>query len=76
MKITPMTCENTFRRSISVRLDAIFQQAKIASASITQTVTYPCGCGGEETIELMGGAVGDYGGNHGDYTGGSYGDEN
>jgi prepilin-type N-terminal cleavage/methylation domain-containing protein len=51
-------------------------QAKIASASITQTVTYPCGCGGEETIELIGGAVGDYGGNHGDYTGGSYGDEN
>jgi prepilin-type N-terminal cleavage/methylation domain-containing protein len=50
-------------------------EAKIASATITQTVTYPCGCGGEETIELVGGAVGDYGGNHGDYTGGSYGDE-
>jgi prepilin-type N-terminal cleavage/methylation domain-containing protein len=51
-------------------------EARIASASITTTVTYPCGCGGEETIELVGGAVGDYAGNHGDYTGGSYGDEN
>jgi prepilin-type N-terminal cleavage/methylation domain-containing protein len=51
-------------------------EAKIASASITRMVTYPCGCGGNETIELVGGAVGDYGGNHGDYTGGSYGDEN
>ena len=76
MKSTRMRCESTFRQSIFAPTRRDISQAKIASASITQTVTYPCGCGGEETIELIGGAVGDYGGNHGDYTGGSYGDEN
>jgi type II secretory pathway pseudopilin PulG len=50
-------------------------EARIDSGTFTQTVTYPCGCGGEEMIELVGGGVGDYGGNHGDYTGGSYGED-
>jgi prepilin-type N-terminal cleavage/methylation domain-containing protein len=49
------------------------QEAVIASGMITKTFVYPCGCGGTETVELIGGGVGDYGGNHGDYTGGSYG---
>ncbi len=36
-------------------------------------VFYGCGCGGPVFIERQGGAVGDYGGNHGDFTGGSTG---
>jgi prepilin-type N-terminal cleavage/methylation domain-containing protein len=44
----------------------------IPSATMEQTIVYPCGCMGSEMIELVGGAVGDYGGNHGDFTGGSY----
>jgi hypothetical protein len=34
--------------------------------------SYPCGCMGVEVVELASGAVGDYAGNHGDFTGGSY----
>lgn len=45
----------------------------IPSQTIERYVTYPCGCGGTEVVDLVGGAVGDYAGNHGDFTGGSYG---
>jgi len=48
-------------------------EARIDSQTIEQTVTYGCGCGGTEIVDLVGGAVGDYAGNHGDFTGGSYG---
>lgn len=48
-------------------------EAVISSGSVTQSVVYPCGCGGNETVTLVSGAVGDYGGNHGDYTGGANG---
>jgi len=48
-------------------------EARIESGSYTKAVVYPCGCGGNETVQLISGAVGDYGGNHGDYTGGSEG---
>lgn len=47
--------------------------AVIPSHSVEMTVTYACGCMGSETVDLVSGAVGDYAGNHGDYTGGSYG---
>jgi hypothetical protein len=45
----------------------------ISSQTIEREVTYACGCSGTEVVDLVGGAVGDYGGNHGDFTGGSYG---
>jgi prepilin-type N-terminal cleavage/methylation domain-containing protein len=48
-------------------------EAVIASSTVTIPVTYPCGCSGNEIIQLNGGAVGDYGGNHGDFTGGAEG---
>ncbi len=48
--------------------------AVIPSAEFESEIVYPCGCSGLEIVTLTGGAVGDYGGNHGDYTGGSYGD--
>jgi prepilin-type N-terminal cleavage/methylation domain-containing protein len=51
------------------------EPAVIPSGEYEETFSYPCGCSFTETIELVGGAVGDYAGNHGDYTGGSYGDE-
>ena len=44
-------------------------EATIESGIVTVKVSYACGCGGEETVQLTSGAVGDYGGNHGDYTG-------
>jgi prepilin-type processing-associated H-X9-DG protein len=44
-------------------------EAVIESGLVTVPVTYPCGCGGMQTVELFSGAVGDYAGNHGDYTG-------
>lgn len=47
----------------------------IPSASFDSEVVFSCGCSYTETVELVGGAVGDYAGNHGDYTGGSYSDE-
>jgi prepilin-type N-terminal cleavage/methylation domain-containing protein len=50
-------------------------EAVVPSSTVTVAVTYPCGCGGNETVRLIGGAVGDYGGNHGDYTGGSDGSD-
>jgi prepilin-type N-terminal cleavage/methylation domain-containing protein len=50
-------------------------EAVIASGTVTKPVVYPCGCGGSETVNLVSGAVGDYAGNHGDYTGGANGEE-
>jgi prepilin-type N-terminal cleavage/methylation domain-containing protein/prepilin-type processing-associated H-X9-DG protein len=44
----------------------------VPSQTMEVRVTYPCGCGGMEIVDLVGGAVGDYAGNHGDFTGGSY----
>ena len=37
-----------------------------------QEFVYPCGCALTEVIQVVSGAVGDYAGNHGDFTGGSY----
>jgi prepilin-type N-terminal cleavage/methylation domain-containing protein len=47
----------------------------ISSGESTVAVVYPCGCGGNETVQLVSGAAGDYGGNHGDFTGGAEGIE-
>ncbi|MGL4511495.1 MAG: DUF1559 domain-containing protein [Lacipirellulaceae bacterium] len=47
-------------------------EATIPSGEFTQDFIYPCGCGGQRTVKLVGGAVGDYAGNHGDATGGFY----
>jgi prepilin-type N-terminal cleavage/methylation domain-containing protein len=49
-------------------------QALANAGAVEQTVTYPCGCSGTILIDLISGAVGDYAGNHGDYTGGSKGE--
>ncbi|QEG35214.1 DUF1559 family PulG-like putative transporter [Bythopirellula goksoeyrii] len=46
-------------------------EAVVDSGLVEQEVTYGCGCGGSEIVELTGGAVTDYAANHGDYTGGS-----
>ena len=51
------------------------QEAIIPSETIVKPIVYPCGCGGGEVIQLTSGGVGDYAGNHGDYTGGSFGEE-
>jgi prepilin-type N-terminal cleavage/methylation domain-containing protein len=51
------------------------QDAVAGSGVEEQTVTYPCGCSGTVYIDLISGAVGDYAGNHGDFTGGSKGEE-
>lgn len=40
---------------------------------VSEKIVMTCGCGGGQTIERRGGAVGDYAGNHGDFTGGSTG---
>lgn len=53
------------RRSAS---DAI-----IDDSNITVGTTLPCGCGGSQTIKVVGGATGDYAGNHGDPSPGSSG---
>jgi prepilin-type N-terminal cleavage/methylation domain-containing protein len=50
-------------------------EAVIPSQSGEQLVQFPCGCSFTEIIDLVGGAVGDYAGNHGDWAGGSYGRE-
>jgi prepilin-type N-terminal cleavage/methylation domain-containing protein len=50
-------------------------EAVITSGTFNKPVVYPCGCGGNETIKLFGGAVGDYAGNHGDFTGQADGSE-
>lgn len=49
------------------------QEAIVPAGDYEQRLTYGCGCGGNETIELVSGVAGDYGGNHGDLAGGSYG---
>lgn len=50
-------------------------EALIPSGTVENTVVYGCGCSATERVNLVGGSVGDYGGNHGDFTGGSWGDE-
>ncbi|QDU53843.1 DUF1559 family PulG-like putative transporter [Aeoliella mucimassa] len=47
-------------------------EAVIPSETIEQELFYPCGCSYTEQVKLTSGAVGDYGANHGDFTGGSY----
>jgi prepilin-type N-terminal cleavage/methylation domain-containing protein len=47
------------------------QEAQIDSGMVEQEIVYPCGCSATEVINLTGGAVTDYAGNHGDFTGGS-----
>jgi prepilin-type N-terminal cleavage/methylation domain-containing protein len=51
------------------------QEAKVDTGTVEQEVTYPCGCSGSVVVDRMGGAVGDYAGNHGDFTGGSKGEQ-
>jgi prepilin-type N-terminal cleavage/methylation domain-containing protein len=48
-------------------------EANIPSGSIERRMLFASGCSWTEMVELIGGAVGDYAGNHGDFTGGSYG---
>lgn len=50
-------------------------EAIIAGGESEQYVTYPCGCLGFEVVKKTSGIAGDYAGNHGDFTGGSYGVE-
>ncbi len=53
------------RRSIS--------EATAPPVDITVGVTLPCGCGGQTTVTVVGGATGDYAGNHGDTSAGATG---
>lgn len=48
------------------------QQAVIGNQEIEENFSFPCGCEYSEIVLLFSGAVGDYAGNHGDLTGGSY----
>lgn len=50
------------------------EQAVIPSGSFEQEVTYACGCSSTEIVTLTSGAIGDYAANHGDLTGGAYGE--
>jgi prepilin-type N-terminal cleavage/methylation domain-containing protein len=50
-------------------------EAAIDSGNVELNITYACGCSDMLMIDLVGGAVGDYAGNHGDYTGGTYGED-
>lgn len=50
-------------------------EAVLPSGLVEEEVVYPCGCSSFEMVSLTSGAVGDYGANHGDYTGGSYGEQ-
>lgn len=50
-------------------------ESVIPAGAVQQAVTYPCGCMGLEIVQLTSGVTGDYAGNHGDFTGGSYGAE-
>lgn len=50
-------------------------EAIIDSQEIREEITFPCGCSATEKVTMIGGAVGDYAGNHGDLTGGSYNDQ-
>jgi hypothetical protein len=49
------------------------EEAVIASGTIERRMLFASGCSWTEMVELVGGAVGDYAGNHGDFTGGSFG---
>ena len=51
------------------------QQTLVASGTYAQDYTFPCGCTATQLADMVGGAAGDYAGNHGDYTGGSFGEE-
>jgi prepilin-type N-terminal cleavage/methylation domain-containing protein len=51
------------------------EEAVINAGTVLRPVVYPCGCGGGELVELIAGGTGDYAGNHGDYTGGAYGND-
>lgn len=46
------------------------QEAIIASGMYVTEYTLPCGCYVQETLDIVGGAVGDYAANHGDLTNG------
>lgn len=48
-------------------------QAKAPDSSQSVNVTAPCGCGGVFQVTIVGGATGDYAGNHGDLSPGSIG---
>lgn len=50
-----------------------FDDAKAPDATETVEITAPCGCGGFYQIDIVGGATGDYAGNHGDLSPGSIG---
>ena len=47
--------------------------AVVEDANIDGMTTLPCGCGGATSVLVVGGASGDYGGNHGDPSPGSVG---
>jgi prepilin-type N-terminal cleavage/methylation domain-containing protein len=47
------------------------EEAVVPSGVVEQESFFPCGCSYTEMVQLTSGAVGDYGGNHGDFTGGS-----
>lgn len=51
------------RRSIS--------DALVKTGEYEQEFVYGCGCSSTEVVTLIGGAAGDYAGNHGDFTGGA-----
>ncbi|TWT46779.1 DUF1559 family PulG-like putative transporter [Botrimarina hoheduenensis] len=50
-------------------------EAIVPSGEYEQPYFFPCGCSGTEIVQLVGGAVGDYAANHGDYTGSPFDDE-
>ncbi len=50
-------------------------EAVVATQEVEQEFSYPCGCSSLEIVTMIGGAVGDYAGNHGDLSGGAYDDE-
>ena len=51
------------------------ENARAPDGKASIFVTAPCGCGGWVRVELVGGATGDYAGNHGDLSPGSIGAE-
>lgn len=53
----------------------VASEAIIDDSTVTTGSTLPCGCGGGQQISVVGGATGDYAGNHGDPSPGSAGVE-
>ena len=49
------------------------ESAVAPAVDLTVPVVAPCGCGGSQNVTVVGGAVGDYAGNHGDPTPGASG---